>query len=147
MSQESDLEGAKTQVALEEAFAEEARLVFRYLYYATIAEFEGKEELAAAFRELAEGGLMNVHGCLDYLKLARDPDSRLPIGSTAANLQSLLQTEVRQFNQLYPERARQARSEGFTDVASWFDTLEKLKRAHARKLRELEKKDEKEPRG
>ena len=39
--------------------------------------------------------------------------------------------------QTYPEMAKKARQEGFPDIAGWFDTLEKLKRSHVRKLRKV----------
>ncbi len=133
-----DLANTATQRALVKSFTEEATLVFRYLYFATIADFEGLEGHAALFRELAEGGLNNVHGCLDYLKTVTDPDSQIPLGDSLRNLQSVLQTEIQQFNQLYPDRTKTARHEGFTDIASWFETLEKLKRAHVQKLKKLE---------
>lgn len=131
----ADLDHTETYRALHRAFSEEAALTLRYLYYATIAEFEGLDKQAGLFRELAEGSIVSAQGCLDYLTTARDPESQIPVGETFRNLQSLLQTETQQFNQLHPERARLARKEGFTDVASWFETLEKLKRSRALRLR------------
>jgi rubrerythrin len=131
------LEESRTFENLRRAFAEEAALVYRYLYYATLAEFEGMEKHSALFKEIAEGGSSLVQGSFDFLKLARDPDSGIAVGGTFKNLESLAQTETKQFNQTYPEMARIAREEGLTDVASWFDTLEKAKRAHARKLKML----------
>lgn len=122
---------------MRKAFAEEAALVFRYLYCATLAEFEGLEKHSALFREIAEGGTCNVHGCLDFLKLAQDPDSGISVGGTLRNLESLVQSETIQHNQTYPEMAKTAREEGLPDIASWFETLEKAKRAHVRRLREL----------
>jgi rubrerythrin len=131
------LEDSRTFENVRKAFAEEAALVFRYLYYATLAEFEGLEKHAALFKEIAEGGTSSVHGCFDFLKLVRDPDSGIAIGGTFKNLESMLQSETRQYNQTYPEMARTAREEGLTDIASWFETLEKAKRAHVQKLRKL----------
>lgn len=131
------LEDSRTFENVRKAFAQEAALVFRYLYYATLAEFEGLEKHAALFKEIAEGGTSSVQGCFDFLKLAGDPDSGIAIGGTFKNLESLLQSETRQYNQTYPEMARTAREEGLTDIASWFETLEKAKRAHVQKLRKL----------
>lgn len=130
-----ELENSKTFENLKMAFYEEAGLAFRYRFFSVIAEFEGMDRFAALFRDFADGGVCNANGSLDYLRLARDPSSDIPIGSTQKNLQSVLETEVKQFSEIYPEMARVAREEGFMDIASWFDTLEKLKRSHARKLR------------
>ncbi len=132
-----ELEKSRTLDNLEKAFAEEARLVFRYLYYATIAEFEGRQDHARAFKELAESGSSGVHGCFDFLRLVADPDSGIAVGGTPKNLESLLQTEARQHAKIYPEMAKVARQEGFPDIASWFETLEKSKRSNVRKLRKL----------
>ena len=131
------LEDSRTFENVRKAFAEEAALVFRYLYYATLAEFEGMEKHAALFKEIAEGGTTSVHGCFDFLKLVRDPDSEIAVGGTFKNLESLVQSETKQYNQTYPEMARTAREEGLTDIASWFETLEKAKRAHVQKLGKL----------
>jgi rubrerythrin len=133
---ERRLEDSQTFENLRKAFLEEASLAFRYRFFATVAEFEGLERFSRLFRDFAEGGTCNVHGCLDFLRTARDPDSGVPIGGTQKNLQSVLQTEKHQCLETYPEMARLAREEGFTDIASWFDTLEKLKRSHLRKIEE-----------
>jgi rubrerythrin len=133
----SALAGSRTYENLRRAFGEEAALSQRYLYYAELAEFEGLEKHAALFRRLAEGGNVSVQGCFDFLKLAKDPESGIPVGGTLKNLESLLQTEARQSGSAYPDMAKTARREGFPDIAAWFDTLEKLKRAHVRKLRKL----------
>jgi rubrerythrin len=131
------LENSRTFQNLKKAFGEEAALVFRYLYYAALAEFEGLDRHAKLFKELGEGGHTAAQGVFDYLKRAGDPDTGLAVGGTAKNIESLAQTETRQFSQTYPEMARTAREEGFPDVAAWFDTLEKLKRSRVRKLGKL----------
>lgn len=131
------LENSRTFKNVRLAFADEAELVLRYLYCATLAEFEGLEKHAALFREIAEGGTCNAHGCLDFLKLAQAPDSEISFGGTLRNLESLVQSETRQHEQTYPEMAKAAREEGLPDIASWFDTLEKAKRAHVRRLKGL----------
>ena len=131
------LENSRTFKNMRTAFADEAELVFRYLYCATLAEFEGLEKHSALFKEIAEGGACSVHGCLDFMKLAQDPDSEIAVGGTLRNLESLVQSETRQHDQTYPEMARVAREEGLPDIASWFETLEKAKRAHVHRLKEL----------
>lgn len=133
-----ELENTRTFENLKIAFYEEAALAFRYRFFAIVAEFEGMDRFSSLFKEFSEGGLCNANGSLDYLRTARDPSSDIPIGGTQKNLESVLETEVKQFSEIYPEMARVAREEGFMDIASWFDTLEKLKRSHVRKLKEGE---------
>jgi len=131
------LEESQTFANLKQAFMEEASLAFRYQYFSIIAEFEGLDRHSALFREWSEGGKTNVHGCLDFLRLARDPSADIPLGGTQKNLEALVQSETRQRAELYPAMARVAREEGFSDIASWFDTLEKLKRSHLNKIEGL----------
>jgi rubrerythrin len=132
-----NLEESRTIENLRRAYAEEAALYFRYMYYAALAEFEGLDRHSAAFKEIAEGGVNAVQGSLDFLKLVRDPETGIALGGTFKNLEALAQTETKQFSQTYPEMAKTARREGFSDIASWFDTLEKSKRSHVRRLRKL----------
>ena len=129
------LEKTRTFENLKKAFFEEAGLAFRYQFFATIAQFEGLESYQALFQNFAEGGKMNVEGLLDFLRTARDPSSDIPFGRTMQNAESAMQTETKQFTETYPEMARTAREEGLTDIASWFDTLEKLKHSRAQKLK------------
>ncbi len=137
MADDSEFVKSRTFENLRAAFAEEAALAYRYLYFSVLADFEGLDRHSALFKEIAEGGEDFVQGCFDFLKLARDPDSGLAVGGTLKNMESLLQIEARQQGRTYPEMAQAARMEGFPDIASWFDTLEKAKRAHVQKLRKL----------
>ena len=129
-AQPARLEGSRTIANLRRAFAGEAAFVFRYLYCAALADYEGFDEHSILFKEIAEGGTTSVHGCFDE-------ESGLSVGSTPKNLERLLQEESDLSGRAYPEMAGVARQEGFSDIASWFDTLEKLKRSHARKLKRL----------
>ena len=130
------LEDSRTFENLRQAFFEEASLALRYRFFATVAGFEGLDRFEELFREFGEGGTGSAHGCLDFLRPCRDPSTEVPLGGTQRNLESVRQSETRQGLELYPEMARIAREEGFPDVASWFDTLEKLKRSHLQKLGE-----------
>jgi rubrerythrin len=131
------LERSRTFENLKKSFYEEASLVFRYLYFAQIAEFEGQERFKALFNEFAEGGHSNVHGSLDFLREAKDPSSDIPLGGTLKNIESVIQTETQQCSEIYPQMAQVAREEGFTDIASWFETLEKLKRSHLNRMKKV----------
>jgi rubrerythrin len=132
----SDIKGLPTHDNLKAAFAGESGTVHRYLYFAKIADIEGYPDVAQLFRELAEGGLHNTHGNLDFLKQAGDPATDMPIGETDRNLAAAIIAETRELDEVYPEMAVKAREDGLTDVASWFETLGKVKRAHVSRLRQ-----------
>jgi len=136
----SELEGLETHGNLKKAFVEEASTMLRYLYFAKIADFEGFDGTATLFRELAEGGNNNVHGNLDFLRAVGDPLTELPIGDTARNIEAAISAEIFEFNELYPRMADMARKEGFTDIASWFESLAKLKRSHVARLKAIRPK-------
>jgi hypothetical protein len=79
----SKLNGTKTHQNLKDAFAGESQANRRYMYFAKVADVEGYPEIAANFRETAEGETGHAHGHLDYLKRVGDPATGLPIGDTA----------------------------------------------------------------
>lgn len=132
----ANLDGLDTHQHLKDAFAQEAVTAYRYLYFAKIADIEGQPDVAQLFRDLAEGGVCNAHGSLDYLRTEGDPLTGAPIGETDRNLHAALLGESTEYSELYPTMAAVAHTEGFPDVASWFETLAKLKRAHADQLRQ-----------
>ena len=135
---ENNFEASKTLENLKKSFEDEATLYFRYKFFLTIAEYEGLEKISKLLRDFAESSLDNVLGNMDFLREFNDPSSLVPIGTSAQNIKSILQTEVEQYSEIYPRMAQVAREEGFSDIASWFDTLEKTKRTHSSKLQKVQ---------
>lgn len=127
----AELKGSKTHTNLKEAFAGESQANRRYLYFAKVADVEGYPEVAGNFRETAEGETGHAHGHLDYLKRVGDPATDLPIGDTALNLKSAIAGETHEYTEMYPGMAKTARTEGFSEVADWFETLAKAEKSHA----------------
>ena len=145
----SDFKGLPTHDNLKMAYANESGTLQRYLYFAKIADIEGYPDVAQLFRELAEGGLHAVHGNMDFLKQVGDPTTDLPIGETERNLVVAISAEMYDHNERYPQMSAEAREDAFTDIASWFETLGKLKRSHVKRLREAHERllgqDEEKP--
>ena len=125
------LSGSKTLDNLKAAFAGESQANRRYLYFAKVADVEGFPEIAGNFKETADGETGHAHGHLDYLKAAGDPATGLPIGDTEKNLKSAVAGETHEYETMYPGMARDARDEGFNDIAEWFETLAKAEKSHA----------------
>src|SRR5947207_11459660 len=69
------LKGTKTHDNLKYAFAGESQANRRYLYFASKADVEGQNDIAAVFRSTAEGETGHAHGHLDYLAAVGDPRS------------------------------------------------------------------------
>ncbi|MEY2776301.1 MAG: hypothetical protein RLY30_399 [Pseudomonadota bacterium] len=128
------LKGSKTHQHLKDAFAGESQANRRYLYFANKADVEGYPEVAALFRSTAEGETGHAHGHLDYLAQVGDPATGMPIGDSAANLASAVAGETHEYTDMYPGMAKDARDEGFDEIADWFETLAKAERSHANKF-------------
>jgi len=128
------LKGSKTEQALKDAFAGESQANRRYLYFASKADVEGYNDVAAVFRSTAEGETGHAHGHLEYLEEVGDPATGLPIGNTSDNLKSAIAGETHEYTDMYPGMAKDAREENFDEIADWFETLAKAERSHANKF-------------
>jgi rubrerythrin len=126
-----DLKGTKTHAHLKEAFAGESQANRRYLYFAKQADIEGHPDVGGLFRDTAEAETGHAHGHLDFLKRVGDPATDKPIGATDKNLAAAVAGETYEYTEMYPGMAKDARSEGFADVAEWFETLAKAEKSHA----------------
>ena len=125
------LKDSKTEQNLKDAFAGESQANRRYLYFAGKADVEGYNDVAAVFRSTAEGETGHAHGHLEYLEEVGDPATGLPIGSTEDNLKSSVAGETHEYTDMYPGMAKDARDEGFDEIADWMETLAKAERSHA----------------
>jgi rubrerythrin len=130
----ASLKGSKTEDNLKAAFAGESQANRRYLYFAQKADIEGYNDVAAVFRSTAEGETGHAHGHLEYLEQVGDPATGLPIGETSLNLKSAIAGETHEYSDMYPGMAKAARTEGFSEIADWFETLAKAERSHANRF-------------
>lgn len=125
------LKGSKTEQNLKDAFSGESQANRRYLYFAQKADIEGYNDVSAVFRSTAEGETGHAHGHLEFLEVAGDPATGLPIGSTADNLKAAIAGETHEYTDMYPGMAKIAREEGFEEIAEWFETLARAEKSHA----------------
>ncbi len=130
----SSLKGSKTEKHLKDAFAGESMANRRYLYFAQKADVEGYNDVSAVFRSTAEGETGHAHGHMEYLEEVGDPATDLPFGSTRDNLKSAVAGETHEYTDMYPGMHKDAREEGFDEIADWFETLAKAERSHANRF-------------
>ena len=128
------LQGTKTEESLKAAFAGESQANRRYLYFAAKADVEGYNDVASVFRSTAEGETGHAHGHLEYLEEVGDPATGLPIGRTELNLKASVAGETHEYTDMYPGMTKEAREEGFDEIADWFETLAKAERSHANRF-------------
>jgi rubrerythrin len=129
-----ELTASKTFENLKSSFAGESQSNRRYLYFARQADIEGHTEVAAIFRDTAEGETGHAFGLIDYLENLDDPLTTKQKKETKENLVAAIIGETHEFADLYPGFARTAREEGFEEIAEWFETLSKSEKSHAARL-------------
>lgn len=130
------LKGTKTETNLKEAFSGESQANRRYLYFANMADIAGAPDVAAVFRSTAEGETGHAHGHMEYLINggAGEPGTGMPAKSVAEALEAAIHGETHEYSDMYPGMAKEARDEGFDEIADWFETLAKAERSHANKF-------------
>jgi rubrerythrin len=130
------VKGTKTETNLKEAFAGESQANRRYLYFANMADIAGAGDVAAVFRSTAEGETGHAHGHMEYLITggAGEPGTSMPASTVAEALEAAIHGETHEYSDMYPGMAKEARDEGFDEIADWFETLAKAERSHANKF-------------
>jgi len=124
----ADLKGTRTEKNLMEAFAGESQARNKYTYFASAARKEGYEQIAAIFLETAENE--KEHAKL-HLKALQG------IGDTVANLKAAASGEGAEWTSMYPRMAREAREEGFEEIAKVFDGIGAIEKAHQERYKAL----------
>lgn len=127
----SSLKGTKSLENLKNAFAGESQANRRYLYFARRADIEGYPDIGGLFRDTAEAETGHAFGHMDFLKEVGDPVTGVAIGGTESNLKSAIEGETYEYTEMYPGMAKTARTEGFGELAEWFETLAKAEKSHA----------------
>ena len=125
------LKGTKSVENLKNAFAGESQANRRYLYFARVADIEGYPDIGGLFRDTAEAETGHAFGHMDFLKGVGDPVTDVPFGTTEKNLKSAIDGETYEYTEMYPGMAKTARTEGFDELAEWFETLAKAEKSHA----------------
>ena len=130
------VKGTKTEKNLKEAFAGESQANRRYLYFANMADIAGAPDVASVFRSTAEGETGHAHGHMEYLITggAGEPGTGMPAKTVAEALEAAIHGETHEYQNMYPGMAKEARDEGFDEIADWFTTLAKAERSHAMKF-------------
>lgn len=116
-----ELKGTKTEANLREAFAGESQARNKYTYFASVARKEGYEQIAAFFLETAENE--REHAKMHFQALSG-------IGDTAANLKAAAGGEGEEWTSMYPRMAKEAREEGFEELARRFEGIGRIEKRH-----------------
>ena len=124
-----DLKGTKTEANLMAAFAGESQARNKYTYYASKAKKEGYEQIAKLFQKTADNE--KEHAKM-WFKLLHGG-----IADTATNLEDAAAGENYEWTDMYAGFAKEAREEGFTEIADLFEGVAKIEKAHEERYRKL----------
>lgn len=124
----ADLKGSKTEKNLWAAFAGESQARNKYSFFASVAKKEGYEQIAGIFLETAEQE--KEHAKLHLRALGG-------IGDTVANLKAAAEGEGHEWTDMYPGMAKDAREEGFDEIARIFESIGRIEKDHQKRYRAL----------
>ena len=125
-----NLKGTKTEKNLQEAFAGESMARNKYTYFASKAKKEGYVQIAAIFEETA--GNEKEHAKMWYKYLNGGA-----VGSTVENLTAAAEGENFEWTDMYDRMARDAREEGFDEIAKKFEMVGAIEKEHEARYRKL----------
>ena len=123
-----DLKGTKTEKNLMEAFAGESQARNKYTYFASVARKEGYEKIAAIFQETADNE--KEHAKLHFKHLNG-------IGTTIDNLRAAAAGEYDEYTDMYPRMAKEAKEEGFAEIAFIFEAIGRIEKTHNARYQKL----------
>lgn len=131
----------ETEKNLLKAFAGESQARMRYDYFAKQAKKDGLEQMSSIFEETALNEKEHAKRFFKFLEgrpveiTATYPAGK--IGTTAENLKAAAMGENEEWTELYPEFAKIAEEEGFSEVASAFKFIAKVEEEHERRYLKL----------
>jgi rubrerythrin len=137
----ASLKGTKTEQNLLKAFAGESQARMRYVYFASKAKKDGLEQIASIFSETAANEEEHAKRFFKFLEggelaiTASFPAGI--IGETLDNLKAAADGENEEWTKAYPEFAKIAEEEGFTEVADTFKMIAKAESGHENRYRKL----------
>jgi rubrerythrin len=125
-----DLKGTKTEKNLQEAFAGESMARNKYSYFASKAKKDGFVQMAAIFEETANNEKEHAKLWYKYLHGGAVP-------TTEANLEDAANGENYEWTDMYARMAKEAREEGFDEIAAKFEGVAAIEKEHEERYRKL----------
>ena len=124
------LKGTKTEQNLLEAFAGESMARNKYTYFASKAKKDGYVQIAALFEETAANEREHAKIWYKYLHGGS-------VADTVSNLNDAADGENQEWTDMYARMAREAREEGFEEIAAKFEMVGAIEKHHEERYRKL----------
>ena len=125
-----NLKGTKTEKNLQDAFAGESQARNKYTYYASQAKKDGFVQISKIFEETA--GNEKEHAELWFKALH---GGKVP--TTATNLLDAASGENYEWTNMYKRMAKEAKQEGFNDIAAQMEGVAAIEKTHEQRYRDL----------
>lgn len=125
-----ELKGTKTEQNLQEAFAGESQARNKYTYYASKAKKDGFVQISKIFEETAANEKEHAELWFKYLHDGKVPD-------TISNLEDAANGENFEWTDMYARMAKEAREEGFDEIAERFEMVAAIEKEHEERYRKL----------
>lgn len=125
--------GTQTEKNLQEAFSGESQARNKYTYFASVAKKEGYEQMSALFLKTADNE--KEHAKMWFKELAG-------LGDTKANLSAAADGENYEWTDMYVEMAKDAREEGFIDIAEKMEGVAAIEKHHEARYKAMLKEIE-----
>ena len=126
----ANLKGTKTEANLQAAFAGESQARNKYNYYASKARKDGYEQIAELFEETANNEKEHAKIWFKLLHGGAVPD-------TLPNLTDAAAGENYEWTDMYAGFAKEARAEGFEDIAKLFEMVADIEKHHEERYLKL----------
>jgi rubrerythrin len=138
---EKSIRGTQTEKNLLKAFAGESQAKNRYEFAAKVAKEEGYEQISSIFTETALQEQQHAKRFFRFLEGGMlEITATYPAGktdSTKDNLLAAAEGEHEECTLIYPEFAKIAESEGFTQIATAFKAIAAAEKGHEERYRKL----------
>ncbi len=142
-----DFKKSKTKQNLAKAFAAECQAGARYQFMATQAQNEKLVYVKDTLKQIAKNEMAHAKLFYDYILDKCGEECKVDIEADYAYIQPTLkvslsaeaEVEQSEFDTVYPAFAKQAKDEGFKDIATSFEAVAKVEKTHAEILKYLSK--------
>ena len=124
------LKGTKTEQNLKEAFAGESMARNKYSYFASKAKKDGYVQIAAIFEETAANEKEHAKLWYKYLNGGSVSDTKTNLADAAGG-------ENFEWTDMYARMAKEAREEGFEEIATKFELVAAIEKHHEERYRKL----------
>ncbi len=124
-----NLKGSKTEQNLLEAFAGESMARNKYTFFASKAKKDGYVQISKIFEETAANEKEHAEIWYKYLHNG--------VASTPENLKAAAEGENFEWTDMYDRMAKEAREEGFFEIAEKFEMVGAIEREHENRYKKF----------